>query len=371
MRVGVPKEVRELEYRVALTPAGARELVLSGHEVLVERGAGAGSGLDDAAYAEAGARLVDDAATAWGESDVVCKVKEPEPAEHRHLREGMVLFSYLHLAAAEALTAALVAAGTTAIAYETVRDRAGGLPLLWPMSTIAGRMAPQVGAHELERWRQGRGVLLGGMPGVPPARVVVIGAGTAGSNAARIAAGMEASVTVLDLDVAKLAALELPGRVTTLASSRSVLEEQLATADLVVGAVLVPGARAPRVLTEEMVAAMPPGSVLVDLSIDQGGCAVTSRPTTHRDPTYVKHGVVHYCVGNVPGAVPRTSTYGLTNATLPYLRLLAEHGVARAARADAGLAEGINVAAGAVTNRRVADAHGRPFTALDEVLEER
>lgn len=368
MRIGVPSEVKESEYRVAITPAGVRELVLAGHEVLVQAGAGEGSALGDADYAAAGARIVPEAGEAWA-ADLVLKVKEPVPAEFGYLREDLTLFTFLHLAADRALTEALLRAGTAAIAYETVTGPDGGLPLLAPMSEIAGRMAPQVGAASLERPQGGRGVLMGGVSGVLPAHVVVIGAGTAGRNAAWIAAGMEANVTILDLDIGKLRYIDSvhKGRITTLSSNRLTVEEQVAGADLVVGAVLVPGARAPVVLTEEMVAAMPPGSVLVDVSIDQGGIAETSRVTTHRDPTYVKHGVVHYCVGNMPGAVPRTSTYALTNATLPFVLRLCG-GVREALSRDRGLRAGLNAAAGSLTNVGVAEAHDLPAADPAEAL---
>jgi len=370
MRVGVPTEVKDAEYRVAITPAGVRELTLGGHEVLVQAGAGEGSALGDGDYAAAGARIVDGAEDVWGQAELVLKVKEPIEHEFGYLRDDLVLFTFLHLAAAGPLTRALLDAGTTAVAYETVVGRDGGLPLLQPMSEVAGRMAPQVGSHELERPRGGRGVLMGGAAGVLPAHVVVVGAGTAGRNAAWVASGMGANVTILDLDLDKLHYVDTvhQGRITTLASNRLTVEEQVCTADLVIGAVLIPGARAPQVLTEEMVASMPDGSVLVDISIDQGGCAATSRVTTHRDPTYVKHGVVHYCVGNMPGAVPRTSTYALTNATLPYVQRLAVRGVTTAAAEDPGLAEGINTTQGALTNEGVAEAHGLSHTPLSEAL---
>ena len=369
MRIGVPAEVKEHEYRVAITPAGVRELSVHGHEVLVQAGAGQGSALTDEDYARAGARIVPDADAAWGQADLVLKVKEPIASEFGHLREDLVLFTYLHLAAARPLTDALLASGCTAIAYETVTDVDGGLPLLAPMSEVAGRMAPQVGAYALERPYGGRGVLMGGVSGVLPAQVVVIGAGTAGRNAAWVAAGMEANVTTLDLDIAKLRYIDSihAGRITTLMSNRLTLEEQVAEADLVIGAVLVPGARAPHVVTETMVASMRPGAVVVDISIDQGGCVETSHVTTHSDPTYVKHGVVHYCVGNMPGAVPRTSTFALTNATLPYVVRLADAGVAGAVTADAAVAAGVNVAAGHVTNEGVAEAHGLTYTSLPAV----
>lgn len=372
MRVGIPTEVKPAEYRVAITPAGVRELTLAGHDVVVQRGAGEGSALSDGDYTAAGARIVADAAAAWGEADLVCKVKEPVEDEFTYFRDDLILFTFLHLAAAGRLTRALVEAGTTALAYETVVGPRGGLPLLQPMSEIAGRMAAQVGAHELERPRGGRGVLMGGSAGTLPAHVVVVGAGTAGRNAARIAAGMEADVTVLDLDIDTLRAVndQHRGRITTLVSNRLTLEEQVADADVVIGAVLVPGARAPHVVTETMVASMRRGSVIVDISIDQGGCVATSRITTHDEPTYVKHSVVHYCVGNMPGAVPRTSTYGLTNATLPYVLRLVTHGLPAAARDDPGFAAGVNVAGGTVTNVGVAEAHGMAYTPPVEVVEQ-
>lgn len=359
MRIGVPREVKNHEYRVAITPHGVRELVIAGHEVLVETDAGLGSSIDDDEFLAAGARIADDADTTWGDSELVLKVKEPVAEEYHRLRDDLTLFTFLHLAADKELTERLAEAGTLAIAYETVVGDDGGLPLLHPMSEVAGRMAPQVGAHALERESGGRGVLLGGVPGVQPAHVVVVGAGTAGRNAAQIAAGMEANVTVLDLDVGTLRYLDsiFQGRVTTLKSNRLTLEEEVARADFVIGAVLVPGARAPRVITREMVASMRPGSVLVDISIDQGGCAETSHVTTHDDPTYVEEGVVHYCVGNMPGAVPHTSTYALTNVTIPYAHRLADD-PAGALRSEEGLLAGVNVAGGRVTNEGVAAAHG-------------
>lgn len=372
MRIGVPAEVKQAEDRVAITPAGVRELTLAGHDVLIETGAGKGSALADDDYSSAGAQIVGDALAAWGGADLVLKVKEPVDAEFGHLREGLVLFTYLHLAVAQPLTRALLASRTTAIAYETVVDAMGGLPLLRPMSEVAGRMAPQVGAHELQRPQGGRGVLMGGLAGVLPAHVVVVGAGTAGRHAGLVSAGMGANVTILDLDVETLRSLQGAdsGRLTTLASNRLTLEEQLAIADLVIGAVLVPGARAPQVITEAMVMSMRPGSVLVDISIDQGGCAATSRMTTHEQPTYVKHGVVHYAVGNMPGAVARTSTYGLTNATLPYVLRLADEGVAGIVRRDRGFAQGINTMGGALCNTAVAQAHGLDYTPLEAALEQ-
>jgi alanine dehydrogenase len=370
MRIGVPTEVKEHEYRVAITPAGVRELTVHGHEVLVQAGAGDGSSLTDDDYARAGAKLVGDAAEVWGGVDLLLKVKEPIASEFAHLRADLTVFTYLHLAAARPLTEALVASGVTAIAYETVVGHDGGLPLLAPMSEVAGRMAPQVGAKELERPRGGRGVLMGGVSGVAPAHVVVVGAGTAGRNAAWIAAGMEADVVILDLDVGKLRFIDSvhQGRIVTLTSNRLTLEEQVAQADLVVGAVLVPGAKAPKVITEDMIRTMRPGSVLVDISIDQGGCAETSHVTTHSDPTYEVHGVVHYAVGNMPGAVPRTSTYALTNETLPYVVRLADEGIGPALTARPGLAAGINVADGRVVNGGVAEAHGMEAAPLSEVM---
>jgi alanine dehydrogenase len=369
VRIGVPREVKDHEFRVALTPAGARELVLHGHEVLVETGAGEGSAIPDDEYVRAGATIASDAAETWGGADLVCKVKEPIASEFEHLRDDLVLFTYLHLAAARPLTEALIDAGTLAVAYETVVGSDRGLPLLAPMSEVAGRMAPQVGAACLEREHGGRGVLLGGVSGVAPGHVVVVGAGTAGRNAAWLAAGMEARVTVLDVDLGKLRYIDSvhKGRITTLASNRWTLEGVVAEADLLIGAVLVPGAKAPHVIDEEMVASMRPGAVLVDISIDQGGCIATSRMTTHADPTYVEHGVVHYCVGNMPGAVPHTSTYALTNVTLPYVTRLVADPIA-ALLDDEGLRRGVNVARGKVTDAGVADAHDLPVADAADVL---
>jgi alanine dehydrogenase len=373
VRVGIPTEVKPDEYRVAVTPAGVRELCVAGHEVLVQSGAGDGVSLRDADYAGAGARMVDDATEVWAAVDLVCKVKEPVAEEYAHLRADLTLFAYLHLAADRPLTEALIASKCTAIAYETVTGTDGHLPLLAPMSEVAGRMASQVGASRLERPHGGRGVLMGGAPGVLPARVVVVGAGTAGRNAAAIAAGMEANVTVLDIDVERLREIDSSyrGQILTLASNTLTLEEQLGEADLVIGAVLVPGARAPQVITRDMVASMPPGAVLVDISIDQGGCAESSRMTTHRDPTFVVDDVVHYCVGNMPGAVPRTSTYALTNATMPYMVRLATEGILAVAGVDAGVAAGLNVVGGVVTNPGVAEAHGLAYAEPSALLAER
>jgi alanine dehydrogenase len=370
MRVGVPREIKDNEYRVAITPAGVRELVVGGHEVLVEKDAGGGSSISDEAFERAGASIVADPETVFSDSDMVLKVKEPVEGELGMLREGLSLFTYLHLAAAEPLTHALVDSGTTAVAYETVEDTDGALPLLAPMSEIAGRMAPQVGAALLERENGGRGVLLGGVSGVAPAKVVVIGAGMAGMNAAWIAQGMEAEVVILDKNINKLREVDRihKGRILTLASSRLSVEETVLEADLVIGAVLVAGARAPKVVTEDVVKGMKAGSVVVDISIDQGGCFETSRMTTHSDPTYVVHGVVHYCVGNMPGAVPHTSTYALTNSTMPYVVALAEQGLEDAVKEDAALARGVNVYKGALTHPGVAEAHGLEWTDLDDLL---
>jgi alanine dehydrogenase len=367
MRIGVPAEVKAAEHRVAITPAGVRELSLSGHEVLVESGAGLGSSLDDDDFARAGARIAPDPETAWSEAELVLKVKEPTPAEHRFLRRDLTLFTFLHLAASKELTDALLESGCTAIAYETVRGADRGLPLLAPMSEVAGRMAAQVGAQLLSAPAGGRGVLMGGVSGVMPAHVVVIGAGSAGRNAAWIGAGMEADVTIVDLDVDKLRYIDHihQGRVRTLSSNRLTLEEQVAAADLVIGAVLIPGARAPVVVTEPMVESMPRHGVLVDISIDQGGCVATSRMTTHDDPTFRVHDVIHYAVSNMPGAMPRTATYGLTNATLPYVVRLADRGVGEVI-ADERFAAGVNVTGGALTEPGVAEAHGLVHTPLEQ-----
>jgi alanine dehydrogenase len=370
MRVGVPGEVKDNEYRVAITPAGARELVVNGHEVIIEREAGRGSSITDAEFERAGARIVPDPETVFAEADLVLKVKEPIEAEFPLLRDGLVLFTYLHLAASEPVTRALMEAGTTAVAYETVEFPDGSLPLLAPMSEVAGRMAPHVGANFLERENRGRGVLLGGVSGVRPARVVVIGAGMAGMNAAWIAQGMEAEVVVLDTNINKLRDIDRihQGKILTLASNRLAVEESLEAADLVIGAVLVPGARAPKVVTEEIVEMMNPGAVVVDISVDQGGCFETTKMTTHSDPTYVVHDVVHYCVGNMPGAVPHTSTYALTNSTLPYVVALANGGVESAAREDPALARGVNVYKGSLVYEPVAEAHSLESRGLDELI---
>ncbi|NIJ10799.1 alanine dehydrogenase [Saccharomonospora amisosensis] len=362
MRIAVPREVKKHEYRVAITPAGVHELTRLGHDVLIETGAGSGSAITDEEFVTAGAKIIATAEETWAEGDLVLKVKEPVPAEYGLLRRDLVLFTYLHLAADRALTEALLAAGTTAIAYETVQTDDGALPLLAPMSEVAGRLAPQVGAHALLKPSGGRGVLPGGVPGVHPARVVVIGGGVAGLNAARVASGMGADVEVLDTNPERLRQIDhdFAGRIRTVASNALALEHAVLEADMVIGAVLVPGAKAPKLVSHELVARMRQGSVLVDVSIDQGGCFADSRPTTHDEPTYQVNDSVFYCVANMPGAVPRTSTYALTNVTLPYVLRLAEQGWRAALRSDPILARGLNTHAGALTNEPVASAHGLP-----------
>jgi alanine dehydrogenase len=357
--VGVPREVKTAEHRVAMTPDGVRELERFGVEVLVETGAGEGASITDADYVAAGADIVPTAADAWSQ-DMVVKVKEPKPEEFGFLREDLTLFTYLHLAAYPAVADALTAAGTTSVAYETVQSPDGSLPLLAPMSEVAGRLAPQMGAHFLERHNGGRGVLMGGAPGVRPAKVVVLGAGNVGWNAAWIAAGMEAEVVLIDKNLDRLRFVDQihRGRIMTAASNRGAIERAVADADLVIGAVLVAGGRAPVVVSDEMVQGMKPRAVIVDVAVDQGGCIATTRETTHDQPTYVEHGVVHYAVGNMPGAVPHTSTYALTNATLPYLLEVAVHGALGAARRDPAIAHGLNTVGGAYANATVAEALG-------------
>jgi alanine dehydrogenase len=369
--VGVPRETKSDEHRIAITPDGVRELTGRGATVLVEVGAGLDSAIPDAELAGAGARLVPDAAEVWGTADLIVKVKEPQPDEFALLRADAVLFTYLHLAAYPEVADALLASGTTAIAYETVQDADGSLPLLAPMSEVAGRMAVQVGATHLERHHGGRGVLLGGAPGVQPGRVVVLGAGNVGWNAAWIAAGMEAEVNLLDRDLDRLRFVDQihKGRITTLASNTGAIERVVVEADLVIGAVLVAGGRAPVLLPEDLVAAMRPGAVVVDVAIDQGGTVEGIRETSHHDPVYERHGVMHYAVPNIPGAVPRTSTYALTNATLPYVAHLATRGVAGAVRVVPELAPGVNTVAGSLTNEVVATALGHTSTPLAEALE--
>ncbi len=370
MKIGVAKEIKTDEYRVALTPAGARELGQHGHDVIVETDAGEGSSFSDAAYQAAGARIASVEAV-WGEADLLLKVKEPIKSEYGRLREGLVLFTYLHIAADEALTRALLESGITAVAYETVETDAGALPLLAPMSEIAGRLAAQAGAYFLEKPLGGRGLLLGGVPGVASGRVVVIGGGIVGYNAAVIAIGLGANVTILERSIDRMRHLEeilSGGRVSLLMSSSLQIEESVREADVVIGAVLIPGALAPRLITREMVAGMKEGSVLADVAIDQGGCAETSRPTTHSEPVYTVEGVTHYCVANMPGAVPITSTKALTNATLPYVEAIADYGLAEAVARDAALARGVNVVEGTVTYEAVADAHGLDYRPLENVL---
>ena len=370
LKVGVPTEIKVDEFRVALTPDGVRELDSAGIEVLVQAGAGAGSGIGDDVYRRAGAEIVDGAAGVWERADLVCKVKEPLESEFGFFRPDLVLFTFLHLAAYPKVAEALLAAGTTGIAYETVQQADGSLPLLAPMSEVAGRMSVQIGAHYLERHNGGRGVLLGGAPGVRPARVVVLGAGNVGWNAAWMAAGLEAEVDLLDKNVDRLRFIDQiqMGRITTLASNRGIVERVVAEADLVIGAVLVPGGRAPVVVTEAMVASMKPGAVVVDIAIDQGGCIETSHETTHEDPVYEKHRVLHYAVGNMPGAVPNTSTYALTNVTLSYIAEVARLGVAEAVAADPALALGVNTAGGSVVNPAVAEAIDLPVADLASTL---
>jgi len=370
MRVGIPKEVKVHEYRVAITPVGVHELVAHGHEVFVQSGAGVGSSIDDAEYAAAGAKLLDSADEVWGNADLVLKVKEPIAEEYHRLRDGLVLFTYLHLAADKTLTEELLKSKTTGIAYETVQLPSGGLPLLYPMSEVAGCLAPQVGAHALMKAQGGRGVLMGGVGGVANAKVVILGAGVSGQNAANIALGMGADVTLLDTDLDKLrmSFWRYNNRVHGLASSRLAIEQQVTEADLVIGAVLIPGAAAPKLVSNELVSRMKPGSVLVDIAVDQGGCFEDTHPTTHADPTFPVHNSTFYCVANMPGAVPNTSTYALTNATLPYLMALAEKGWAQACRDDHSLALGINTHGGRLTNAAVGAATGLPSIAVEEIL---
>ena len=364
MIIGVPKEIKDYEYRVSLTPDGARVLLQAGHRVVVEPSAGQGSGFSDDAYRQAGAQVAGSKAEVFQHADLIVKVKEPQLSECVLFRPGQVLFTYLHLASLPDLTKALVAADITAIAYETVEARDHSLPMLRPMSEIAGRLAVQIGAHYLGTVQGGRGLLLAGVPGVPPAHVVVLGAGVVGTSAVRIAVGMGARVTVINLDLDRLRFLDdlYGGRIATCAATESAIERAVVEADLVIGAVLVPGARAPKVVSRALVKKMKPGSVIVDVAVDQGGCCETTRPTTHSDPVYVVDGVLHYCVTNMPGIVPHTSTLALTNTTLPYIVRLASEGVEKAIRSDPGLAKGVNVMNGRITCQGVADAHGLRFT---------
>jgi alanine dehydrogenase len=369
MIVGVPKEIKDNEYRVAMTPGGARQLVESGHQVWVETCAGEGSGFSDTQYEASGAKIVPTSADAWN-AQLVVKVKEPQPSEYQFMRPDLVLFTYLHLAAEEHLTREMMKRGLTGIAYETVELPNGHLPLLTPMSEVAGRMAIQVGAHYLEKMNGGRGKLLGGVPGVRAADVVIIGAGVVGTNAAQVALGMGANVVVIDLNLDRLRYLSdvLPGRLTTLSSNPLNIAEAVRRADLLVGAVLIKGAKAPRLVTREMISTMNPGSVVVDVAVDQGGCIETTHPTTHSNPTFLVDGVIHYCVANMPGAVPRTSTYALSSATLPYTLKLADLGAEAAIHADPALAKGVNTYQGRIAYPAVAEAFGLEYTPLDSLL---
>jgi alanine dehydrogenase len=370
MIIGVPKEVKDHESRVGITPAGVHTLVAAGHEVLVEQHAGDLSAMPDDEYQAAGAEIVGGAHDVWRLADMVVKVKEPIEKEYRHFREGLVLFTYLHLAPLTALTDALLANKVTGIAYETVRDRTGALPLLTPMSEVAGRMSVQVGATYLEKEHGGRGVLLGGVPGVPPGNVVILGGGIVGTNAARIALGLGARVTLIDLNLNRLRELDdiFGGRLFTLASNSYNIERAVCAADLVIGGVLIPGAAAPKLVTKAMVEKMKKGAVIVDVAIDQGGCIETARPTTHSDPSYLVNGVVHYCVTNMPAAVPNTSTLALTNATFPYLVKLAKLGATAAIKEDAGIAEGVNTFNGILTYKAVAESQGREWQPVSQLV---
>src|SRR3954466_11426105 len=370
MRVGIPREVKDNEYRVAITPAGAHELVAAGHTVYLEKEAGVGSSIPDADFVAAGAEILGSADDVWGEAELVLKVKEPIPEEYHRMRSGQVLFTYLHLAASVECTKALIDSGITAIAYETVQLADGSLPLLAPMSEVAGRLAPQVGAYHLMRQGGGRGVLMGGVSGVYAAKVVVLGAGVSGMNAAAIALGMQAEVLLLDRNIEKLRQADriYQGHLQTIASNTYEIDRACVDADLVIGAVLVPGAKAPVLITDELVGRMKPGSVLVDISIDQGGCFESSRPTTHSQLTYPVANSVFYCVANMPGAVPHTSTYALTNVTLPYVAAIADSGWETAVQRDPALAAGVNVTGGGVVSAPVAEAHGLPFHQLSTAL---
>ena len=371
MIVGLPKEIKDNEYRVGLTPAGVRALSDSDHQVIVERSAGEGSGFEDSLYQRAGAQIIDTADNVWAKADMIVKVKEPIAPEYPRMREGQLLFTYLHLAPDRKLTQQLIQRKVTGIAYETITDRRGGLPLLTPMSEVAGRMAIQVGAHYLEKMAGGRGILLGGVPGVPAARVVIIGGGVVGTNAAKIAVGMGAHVTMIDNNLERLRELDdiFLSKISTLASSAYMIHDAISNADLIIGAVLVPGASAPRLVTKSMLRDVPNGAVIVDVAVDQGGCIETTHPTTHSNPTYYVEGVLHYCVANMPGAVPRTSTFALTNATLPYAVKLANLGFLDAIRSDAGLKAGVNTFAGHCTYEAVAQAQEIPYTGIDALIE--
>ncbi len=371
MIVGLPKEIKDNEYRVGLTPAGVRALTDADHRVIVEKSAGEGSGFEDALYQKAGAQIIDSADEVWARAEMIVKVKEPIEPEFPRIREGQLLFTYLHLAPDRKLTQELLKRKVTGIAYETITDRRGGLPLLTPMSEVAGRMAIQVGAHYLEKMAGGRGILLGGVPGVPAARVVILGGGVVGTNAAKIAVGMGSHVTIIDNNLDRLRELDdiFLSKISTLASSAYMIHDAISTADLIVGAVLVPGASAPMLVTKNMLKDVPNGAVIVDVAVDQGGCIETTHPTTHSNPTYYVEGVLHYCVANMPGAVPRTSTFALTNATLPYALKLANRGFFEAIRSDPGLKEGVNTYAGHCTYQAVAESQGLPYTGIDALVE--
>ena len=370
MQVGVPTEIKDHEYRVSLVPAGVHALVQAGHQVLVQDGAGLGSGIDNAAYQTAGAVIVTDAAAVYRRADLILKVKEPLEQEIPALRRGQILFTYLHLAPQARLTRALVDSGVTAIAYETITDGNGHLPLLTPMSEVAGRMSIQVGAFHLQKILGGRGILLGGVPGVPPGDVVILGGGTVGINAAMMALGLGARVTIVDRSLPRLRDLDeiFHGQVVTVYSTGAYIAESVRRADLLIGAVLVPGDAAPRLVTRDMIGTMKKGSVIVDVAVDQGGCIETTRPTTHSSPTYEVDGVIHYCVANMPGAVPRTSTFALTNATLAYVLRIADRGFRDAVAGDPSLRAGVNLLAGKVTHEAVARSQGLPYVALDSLL---
>jgi len=370
MRVAIPREVKDNEFRVAITPAGVHDLVSHGHDVLVETGAGDGSSITDDAYTSAGATITPDANTTWAAADLVLKVKEPVASEYQYFRDGLVLFTYLHLAAEPELTRALLDARVTAIAYETVQLANRSLPLLAPMSEVAGRLAPIVGANTMLKPAGGPGLLIPGVPGTHPAKVVILGGGVAGTNATGVAVGLGADVTVLDTNINRLRELDAgyAGRITTIASNGYEIENAAIDADLIIGSVLVPGAKAPKLISNDLVSRMKPGSVLVDIAVDQGGCFADSRPTTHTDPTFAVHDSLFYCVANMPGAVPHTSTYALTNATMPCIRSIANTGWRDALLADPALARGLNTHAGIVTNDAVATAHGLDAVALDSVL---
>jgi alanine dehydrogenase len=370
MIIGIPREIKDKEFRVGIVPAGVRKLTAAKHSVLIEAGAGIGSGIADSEFEAAGARIVKEAAVVYGEADLVMKVKEPLEPEYAYLRQGLILFTYLHLAPLPELTGILLDRKVTAIAYETVSLDNEFLPLLAPMSEVAGRMSIQVGAHYLEKEAGGRGVLLGGAIGVEPGHVVILGSGTVGTNAARMAVGLEAAVTVMGRNSTRLNALEkiFANRIKTRLSNRENIAAEISRADLVIGAVLVPGAAAPKLITRDMLPLMTPGSVLVDVSIDQGGCMETSRPTTHSDPVYVVDGIIHYCVANMPGAVPRTSTFALTNATLPFVLALANKGLHQALQEDPALKRGVNTFNGFLTNKEVAADQKREYRDIDELL---